>query len=349
MNNEANITDAAEKIASTPNTNREWLLKMADLEDGGEVGVGGMSWAEIMALFAGVKITFSRNCSSGILPTGERCECWRCRRERGEPLDVEIEQLAETQSALRRIASILPLLLFAAILPAAPILSDGNETCLPAPCTVQVITPHSSWLEASWISHTDSGANATILTVANGTIVSFFERLTIATVPTSASIRFAADDSASLFVNGLLVIPAAPADGNGYSVCSDAGPTCWQWTEVNIAPWLAVGENELRFDVEQRGRYGFGLAFTGAIVDIGDPPEPPVETPEPGTLWMLVIFVLMIACVVILKHIVMESIREWELGAKRCTHYRLTLEHISTHSLCMETRAVARKALEDSK
>lgn len=240
----------------------------------------------------------------------------------------------------------LLLLLFAAILPAAPILSDGNETCLPAPCAVQVITPHPSWLsEASWISHVDSGANATMLTVANGTIVSFFERLTIATVPTSASIRFAADDSAALFVNGSLVTPAAASAGNGYSVCSDFAPTCWQWTEVNVAPWLIAGENELRFDVEQRGRYGFGLAFTGSIVDIGDPPQ--LETPEPGTLWMLVIFVLGIACVLILRHIVMDSIREWELGAKKCTHYRLALEHIASHSLCMETRTVARKALEE--
>lgn len=85
-----------------PSTNREWLQKYAEQEDNCEVGVGDMSWDEIMALFAGVKITFSRNCSSGILPPGERCECWRCRRERGEPLDIEIEQIAEAQSDERR-------------------------------------------------------------------------------------------------------------------------------------------------------------------------------------------------------------------------------------------------------
>lgn len=77
---------------------------------------------------------------------------------------------------------VLPLILLCAcLLPAAPILSDGNETCAPAPCTVQVIAPHPSWLEAQWISHVDSGANSSMLTVPNGTVVSFFERFQIPT------------------------------------------------------------------------------------------------------------------------------------------------------------------------
>lgn len=179
-----------------------------------------------------------------------------------------------------------------AILPAAPILSDGNETCLPAPCTVQVITPHPSWIqEVPWISNADSGANVSMLTVGNGIVVSFFERFTIAGA-TSAPLRFAADDSASLWVNNMLVVPAAPMVGNGYSVCSDFGPTCWAWTEINIAPWLVAGENVLRFDVEQRGRYGFGLAFSGSITDIG---EPPLPTPEPGTAEIVALALLFVA------------------------------------------------------
>lgn len=42
-----------------------------------------------------VPFTFSINCRSGCL---ERCECWRCRKERGEPVTEESEELARLQA-----------------------------------------------------------------------------------------------------------------------------------------------------------------------------------------------------------------------------------------------------------
>lgn len=52
---------------------------------------------------AGVKVTFSINCCSGIvhiLGPGIPCECWRCRQKRGEPHNEETEAYAKTISQL---------------------------------------------------------------------------------------------------------------------------------------------------------------------------------------------------------------------------------------------------------
>lgn len=254
---------------------------------------------------------------------------------------------------------LLPLLLCACLLPAAPILSDGNETCKLAPaqtslqynnlgyesgCKVQLLAPHHSWLEAQWISHVDSGANASMLTVPNGAVVSFFERFQIPTAPTSASIKFAADDSAALYVNGSLIVPAAPVDGNGYSLCSDIAPTCWQWTTVDIAPWLTVGTNELRFDVEQRGRYGFGLAFEG------DVHADAVETPEPGTGGLAAIGITAVifsgAYIPIVLYWRSVALRERD-RAKRFRSVLMTLAFPELHQLSDAQRTEsARRALE---
>jgi hypothetical protein len=46
---------------------------------------------------AGAKITFSRNCCSGIvsaLGDGSVCQCWRCRDKRGQPADDSTEAAA---------------------------------------------------------------------------------------------------------------------------------------------------------------------------------------------------------------------------------------------------------------
>ncbi len=59
----------------------------------------------------GAKVTFSRNCCSGIvfaLKDGTRCQCWRCREERGEPHDEISEALAKdislrAQRAMREV------------------------------------------------------------------------------------------------------------------------------------------------------------------------------------------------------------------------------------------------------
>lgn len=43
-----------------------------------------MTDQEMAEIFRGVKITFSKHCKSGIVGR-DKCPCWRCKRERGEP------------------------------------------------------------------------------------------------------------------------------------------------------------------------------------------------------------------------------------------------------------------------
>ena len=50
---------------------------------------------------SGARMTFSRNCCSGIvcvLGPEARCECWRCRKGRSESADAETEKLAASVS-----------------------------------------------------------------------------------------------------------------------------------------------------------------------------------------------------------------------------------------------------------
>lgn len=75
-----------------------------------------------------------------------------------------------------------------------------------------------------------------------------------------------------------------------------------------------------------------------------------VDVPEPGTGWLVGFVFIMAACVMVLKNIAVEGIREWELWAKRYERYRLALEDIA--ATCTDTeglKRIARKALEESK
>lgn len=167
---------------------------------------------------------------------------------------------------------------------ASPLVSDGDEIANIG--TVQVITPHPSWapaLEGSqWISIAQTGwPIATWL--PNGTVVSFSEVFRLDSMPSFATVSFAADDSAALWLNGALVTAEAPQAGNGYTVCSDIAPTCTGHTTVDVLPWLTVGENVLRFDVAQRGSWSFGLNYAVGLQWLD---EPPLPTTEPGTAWL---------------------------------------------------------------
>lgn len=48
------------------------------------------------------RITFSRNCRSGLLREGEVCNCRRCRQERNEPVTAESEAQAARESGKAR-------------------------------------------------------------------------------------------------------------------------------------------------------------------------------------------------------------------------------------------------------
>lgn len=173
---------------------------------------------------------------------------------------------------------------------AAPLISDGDETTSIG--TVRIITPHPSWAApiggTSWISIAQTGWLLATF-IPNGTVVSFSEVFALASMPSSAMVTWAADDSASLWLNGSLVTAEAPQAGNAYTVCSDAAPTCRYHTSIDVLPWLLAGFNEIRFDVAQRGGWSFGLNYAVGLTWMDDPPLP---TPEPGTAELLAVGIL---------------------------------------------------------
>lgn len=231
------------------------------------------------------------------------------------------------------------ILLLTAQLAAATLTSTPATTCHinGAPCTTVAVTPHPSWAPAlggtEWISIAPTGwPLATYL--ANGTVVSFSEVFTLDSMPSAAMVTWAADDSASVWLNGSLVAPEAPAAGNGYSVCSDFAPTCRYHTKADILPWLLVGSNEIRFDVAQRGGYSYGLNYAVGLTWLD---EPPLPTPEPGTRAPLGIGIGCIAGYLYFT-------RRAERKARR---YGDALLHIASCSRDEDSKAVARKALKE--
>jgi hypothetical protein len=61
-------------------------------------------WEALGEILKSVRATFSKNCCSGLV--GNRCQCWRCRKSRGEEATAETEAEAEriskeAQAAMR--------------------------------------------------------------------------------------------------------------------------------------------------------------------------------------------------------------------------------------------------------
>ncbi len=57
-----------------------------------------MDWIEELSkMLDGAKFTFSRNCSSGLIGN-DKCECWRCKQERGETPTRASEAFARRQA-----------------------------------------------------------------------------------------------------------------------------------------------------------------------------------------------------------------------------------------------------------
>jgi hypothetical protein len=141
------------------------------------------------------------------------------------------------------------------------------------------ITKNSAWADAlpgsSWVSFASTGdtSASNFVTVANGTVVSFFDTFTVAGPATSGTLSVMADDSATVFLNGVQLIGETLAN-NTYAICSDFGVGCLQPTILDLpVSLLKTGSNTLEFEVAQRGGSSFGLDFMGSITD-------PVNTPE---------------------------------------------------------------------
>ncbi len=114
--------------------------------------------------------------------------------------------------------------------------------------------------------------------VANGTVVDFFDVFTVPGTATGGSISVMADDSAAVYLNGVLLVAEASSAGNTYRTCSDFGIGCIHPEVIDLpAADLHSGSNTLEFAVAQRDGSSYGLDYAGYVTD-------PLATPEPVPL-----------------------------------------------------------------
>ncbi len=237
----------------------------------------------------------------------------------------------------------LAIIFLATQLAAATLTSTPATTCHinGAPCTTVAITPHPSWAPAiggtEWISIAQTGwPLATWL--PNGTAVSFSEVFSLASMPSSAMVTFAADDSAALWLNGNMVLAEASTVGNAYTVCSDTAPTCTAHTSVDVLPWLVLGDNVLRFDVAQRGGWNYGLNYAVGLLWLDEP----LATPEPSTAEMVLLVLLIFFGIGWMRSSGMRD--EYQA---RTAELKDALLNILATSKDEDSKAIARKALEE--
>ena len=96
----------------------------------------------------------------------------------------------------------------------------------------------------------------------------------------SGSLDVMADDTTSVFLNGIEILSAGAIGGDGH--CADNTPNCLASGTVSIgsstAGFNSDGVNLLEFVVQQTGSYYQGLDFNGSITGV---------TPEPSSLMLL--------------------------------------------------------------
>jgi len=81
-----------------------------------------------------------------------------------------------------------------------------------------------------------------------------------------------ADDTVSVFLNGVMILQSADPMGasNSYSLCSDSGPNCR--TPLTFSFYgIAEGLNELTFDVKQVNGLNEGLDYYGSVSTVPEP------------------------------------------------------------------------------
>jgi hypothetical protein len=147
-----------------------------------------------------------------------------------------------------------------------------------------VIAPHPAWIAplagSSWISFGITGNPSAPgwFAPTNNLVVGFFDVFTINGTPTGGFLTVRADDSAAVWLNGVLIQPEAPTAGNTYRTCSNFPLGCLASTQltINLSPYLLPGVNILRFDVAQRANVSYGLNYAGSVTF--------TPVPEPGTL-----------------------------------------------------------------
>ncbi|HZS53285.1 MAG TPA: hypothetical protein VFA65_02700 [Bryobacteraceae bacterium] len=165
--------------------------------------------------------------------------------------------------------------------------SSATETANNSGSPTVNIPKNGAWADAlpgsSWVSFVQSGdPNAPgYVSVDNGTVVAFTDTFVVNGTPLDGTLNVLADDSTSVILNGVTLMPEASQSGNTYNTCSDTPIGCLTITEgnVNLTGALQAGANTLEFDVAQRNGGSYGLDYAGTINY--------TATPEPATFALL--------------------------------------------------------------
>jgi hypothetical protein len=149
------------------------------------------------------------------------------------------------------------------------------------------ISPGTTWNgplgSSSWVSWDPNsgptGGQTTGTFDTNGTYTYATSFSATAGEDYTGSLTVLADDTTSIFLNGVEILPAGTIGTDQH--CADGTPNCMDSATVLIGSSLASfnpdGNNLLQFVVQQTGSYYQGLDFEGSIS----------ATPEPSSLILL--------------------------------------------------------------
>ena len=165
------------------------------------------------------------------------------------------------------------------------LVSSSTITTNNSGSATQNIVGNAAWAGplagSSWVSFANTGdtSNPGFIVVPNGTAVTFSETFNLSGTVTSANLNVLADDTTSVWINGVEI--ASANLGGSYPTCSSLPIGCLTGTEgifttAQLAPFLVNGTNTISFVVYQEAGSSYGLDYSGTI-----------QTPEPGSLMLL--------------------------------------------------------------
>ncbi len=148
-----------------------------------------------------------------------------------------------------------------------------------------VIAKNPGWANpffgSQWVSFGDTGAHdANFFTVPDGTLVDFTDVFNVSGAPIAGFITVMADDTTSVWLNGVELLKPASTQGNTFRTCSDFSVGCLTSTAVTVelVHALRPGSNTLTFGVQQIAGDSFGLDYAGAVTS---------SNPEPATVGLM--------------------------------------------------------------
>jgi len=166
--------------------------------------------------------------------------------------------------------------------PNAATLCPGGAGCKPGSSltTYDISTGGGVWSGpvpgSSWVSFENSSPVSGNPTPADGTYT--FKTVFDAAVGDTLSLSIYADDTTSIYLNGVQIIPDTPFNGvSGTGKCDAGQPNCTMVDTVEITGFTD-GLNTLTFGVDQDHDDAMGLDFSGTLA----PPAP-----EPSSLMLL--------------------------------------------------------------